>query len=147
MSDFKGVLIEDSRLQLTDEISFGVLCGAAQSNYQPYNAVSTSNSNVNFNINLTALSLLHSNRMANNPEYKYLLEDIESVKKAELDNYNSVNETNYKKELTETEAKNKARKEAREKAKASLGKNATNADLILDEAIELITDKMVLDKN
>ena len=89
---------------------------------------------------------MHSNRIANNPEYKYLLEDIESVKKAELDNYISVNETNYKKELTETEAKNKARKEAREKAKASLGKNAVNADLILDEAIELITDKMVLDK-
>ena len=40
----------------------------------------------------------------------------------------------------------KARKEAREIAKASLGKNAGNADLILDEAIELITDKMVLDK-
>ena len=27
MSDFKGVLIEDSRLQLTDEIKFGVMCG------------------------------------------------------------------------------------------------------------------------
>ena len=40
MSDFKGVLIEDSRLQLTDEIKFGVMCGAAQSNFQPYNAVS-----------------------------------------------------------------------------------------------------------
>jgi hypothetical protein len=68
------------------------------------------------------------------------------VKKAELDNYISVNEITYKKELTETENKNKARKEAREKAKASLGKNAANADLILDEAIELITDKMMLDK-
>ena len=50
MSDFKGVLIEDSRLQLTDEIKFGVMCGAAQSNFQPYNAVSVSNSNVNFNV-------------------------------------------------------------------------------------------------
>ena len=49
--------------------------------------------------------------------------------------------------MTETEAQNKARKEAREKAKASLGKNAGNADLILDEAIELLTDKMMLDKN
>jgi carboxyl-terminal processing protease len=114
----------------------------------PYDSINPDSyaKNVNFNNNLTALSSLHSNRMANNPEYKYLLEDIESVKKAELDNYISVNETTYKKELTETEAKNKARKEAREKAKASLGKNAANADLILDEAIELITDKMMLDK-
>jgi hypothetical protein len=83
--------------------------------------------------------------MATNAEYKYLLEDIESVKKAELDKYVSVNETTYKNELTETEAKNKARKDARQKAKESLGKNAVNADLILDEAMELIIDKMELD--
>jgi len=58
MSDFKGVLIEDSRLQLTDEIKFGVLCGSAQSNFQPYNSVSTSNTNVNFNINVGSENLV-----------------------------------------------------------------------------------------
>ena len=58
MSDFKGVLIEDSRLQLTDEIKFGVMCGASQSNFQPYNAVSTSNSNVNFNISVGSENLI-----------------------------------------------------------------------------------------
>lgn len=114
----------------------------------PYDSINQDSyaNNVNFSNNLNQVSLLHSNRMANNAEYKYLLEDIESVKKAELDNYISVNETTYKKELTETEAKNKARKDARQKAKESLGKNAANADLILDEAMELIIDKMVLDK-
>lgn len=52
MSDFKGVLIEDSRLQIKDEIQFGVMSGPAQSTYQPFQAVSISNSNLNFNINV-----------------------------------------------------------------------------------------------
>ena len=54
--------------------------------------------------------------------------------------------TSSTKRVKDRAARNKARKEAREKAKASLGKNAANADLILDEAMELIIDKMVLDK-
>lgn len=52
MSDFRGVLIEDSRLQIKDEIEFGVMSGAGQSTYQPFQAVSISNSNINFQINV-----------------------------------------------------------------------------------------------
>lgn len=94
-----------------------------------------------FNKNL--LQKKHTERMKVTVEYNYLLQDIEAVKKAEADNFVSVNETIYKKELAETEAKNKARKEAREKAKTAKGKNATNADLILDEAFEILLDSLV----
>ena len=58
MSDFKGILIEDSRLQLTDEVKFGVVTGPAQSTFQPYNAISVSNSNINFNINCPSESIV-----------------------------------------------------------------------------------------
>lgn len=85
----------------------------------------------------------HNERMKSNEEYNYLLQDLEAVKKADADQYISVNEIVYKRELAETEAKNKARKEAREKAKTAKGKNATNADLILDEAFEILLDSKV----
>lgn len=90
---------------------------------------------------LPEIAKLHKTRMTDNVEYKYLLEDIDAVKKAEMDEYITVNEELYKKELAETEAKNKARKEAREAAKA---KTNANADLILDEAHELIIDQITL---
>lgn len=85
----------------------------------------------------------HNERMKSNEEYNYLLQDLEAVKKADADQYISVNEIVYKKELAETEVKNKARKEAREKAKTAKGKNASNADLILDEAFEILLDSIV----
>jgi carboxyl-terminal processing protease len=91
--------------------------------------------------NIPWLTINHQKRMGNNLEYKYLLEDVKEVKKAEQDEYISVNEVKYKAELAETEAKNKIRKEAREKAKKENNKT-TNADLILDEAIELLTDQL-----
>jgi carboxyl-terminal processing protease len=93
---------------------------------------------------LNKLKQLHNARMLGNAEYVYLLEDIETVKKSEVKQFVSVNESLYKKELKENETKNKARKDAREKTKANQGKDASNADLILDEAKELIIDQMLL---
>ena len=50
MSDFNTVLIEDSRLQITDEITYGVISGASQSSYQPFTAQTASSSNVIWNV-------------------------------------------------------------------------------------------------
>jgi hypothetical protein len=50
MSDFNTVLIEDSRLQITDEITYGVVSGAAQSSYQSFVAQTASSSNVIWNV-------------------------------------------------------------------------------------------------
>ena len=60
MSDlnFKGILVEDSRLQLTDELKFAVICGAAQSTYSPISALSISNSAINFNVNCPSESIV-----------------------------------------------------------------------------------------
>jgi len=52
MSDFRGVLVEDSRLKIKETIDFAVMSGASQSTYQPFNAISISNSNINFQINV-----------------------------------------------------------------------------------------------
>jgi carboxyl-terminal processing protease len=93
---------------------------------------------------LNKLKQLHNARMLGNAEYVYLLEDIETVKKSDVKQYVSVNEAMYKKELKENETKNKARKDAREKTKANQGKDSSNADLILDEAKELIIDQILL---
>lgn len=109
----------------------------------PYDSIMPESFTKNNTISKTLpeIAKLHKTRMTNNVEYKYLLEDIDAVKKAEMDEYITVNEELYKKELAETEAKNKARKEAREAAKA---KTNANADLILDEAHELIIDQITL---
>lgn len=97
--------------------------------------------NKTISVNLPEIAKLHKIRMTDNAEHKYLLEDIDAVKKADMDEYITVNEEMYKKELAETEAKNKARKEAREAAKA---KTKSNADLILDEAHELLVDQITI---
>lgn len=109
----------------------------------PYDSIMPESFTKNKSIseNLTEIAKLHKTRMTDNAEYKYLLEDIDAVKKADMDEYITVNEEMYKKELAETEAKNKARKEAREAAKA---KTKSNADLILDEAHELLVDQITL---
>jgi hypothetical protein len=50
MSDFATVLIEDSRLQITDQVTYGVVAGAAQSTYQQFAATSASSSSLIFNV-------------------------------------------------------------------------------------------------
>jgi hypothetical protein len=53
MSSFKTVLIEDSRISsITSEEVFGVQSGPAQSTYQQFQAVSSSNSSVVFNVQI-----------------------------------------------------------------------------------------------
>jgi len=59
MSNFKTVLIEDSRIMdLTDELSFGVKSSASQSTYQQFSAISTSNNALNFNIQIPSESIV-----------------------------------------------------------------------------------------
>lgn len=89
---------------------------------------------------LDKIKLAHADRMKNNAEYNYLLDDIKEINKAQNKQYVTINEEQYKAELKETETKNKERKAAREKAKTERGKNAENADLILDESKELMAD-------
>lgn len=114
----------------------------------PYDSISPENYDKNIQIqsSLPVIIKKHQQRMVKDLEYAYLLEDIAEVKKAEQDKYISVNEEVYKKELADSEARNKSRKEAREKTKAAKGKDAKNADLILDESFELILDEMNLRK-
>lgn len=50
MSDFNTCLIEDSRLQITDEMTYGVVAGAAQSSYQSFVAQTASSSNIIWNV-------------------------------------------------------------------------------------------------
>lgn len=51
MSDFRTVLIEDSRIaDITATEVFGVQSSASQSTYQQFQAVSSSNSAITFNV-------------------------------------------------------------------------------------------------
>ena len=59
MSDFKTVLIEDSRIaDITASEVFGVQSGPAQSTYQQFQAVSTSNSSIVFNVQIPSENIV-----------------------------------------------------------------------------------------
>jgi hypothetical protein len=59
MSDFKTVLIEDSRIaDITATETFGVQSGASQSTYQQFQAVSTSNSSIVFNVQIPSENIV-----------------------------------------------------------------------------------------
>ena len=59
MSDFRTVLIEDSRIaDITDREVFGVQSGASQSTYQQFNAVSASNSSIVFNVQVPSENIV-----------------------------------------------------------------------------------------
>lgn len=59
MSDFKCVLIEDSRIaSITNEEVFGVQSSGSQSTYQQFQAVSASNSSVVFNVQVPSENIL-----------------------------------------------------------------------------------------
>jgi hypothetical protein len=59
MSDFRTVLIEDSRIaDITATEVFGVQSSAAQSTYQQFQAVSTSNSSIIFNVQIPSENIV-----------------------------------------------------------------------------------------
>lgn len=59
MTDFKTILLKDSRLaDITDNLTFGVQSGAANTTYQQFTAVSTSNSSVTFTIQIPSESIV-----------------------------------------------------------------------------------------
>jgi hypothetical protein len=59
MSDFRTVLIEDARIaDITATETFGVQSSAAQSTYQQFQAVSTSNSSIVFNIQVPSENIV-----------------------------------------------------------------------------------------
>lgn len=49
-SDFKKILINDSRLDVTDQVTFGVLKGGQSVSCVPYNSISQSPSTITFNV-------------------------------------------------------------------------------------------------
>jgi hypothetical protein len=59
MSDFRTVLIEDARIaDITSSEVFGVQSSAAQSTYQQFQAVSTSNSSIVFNVQVPSENIV-----------------------------------------------------------------------------------------
>ena len=59
MSDFRCVLIEDSRIaDITSTETFGVQSSASQSTYQQFQAVSTSNSSIVYNIQIPSENIV-----------------------------------------------------------------------------------------
>lgn len=79
----------------------------------------------------------HNQRMKTSPEYKYLLEDIQSMNAQEAKRYYTLNETLYKAELTKEETLKKEREQARKKDRKD---QKDQPDLILEEAEQVIAD-------
>lgn len=57
-ADFKTQLIKDSRLDVVDQLDFGVISGASSNTYQQFQAVSTSTSSIVFNVNVPSESVI-----------------------------------------------------------------------------------------
>lgn len=82
-------------------------------------------------------------RLKQNPEYQYLLEDIAEIEKGRKRQYVTLNEETYKADSKLGADRNKAREEARRKAKDAMGLKTDDTgktDLIMDEAGEILLD-------
>lgn len=76
----------------------------------------------------------HIQRMSGNKEYAYLQQDINFFKEHNEKLYQTLNEVEYKKQNDKIDADKKAREDERKARKA------TNPDLIMDEALEVMCD-------
>lgn len=76
----------------------------------------------------------HIQRMSGNKEYAYLQQDINFFKEHNEKLYQTLNEVEYKKQNDKIDADKKAREDERKARKA------TNPDLIMDEAMEVMCD-------
>ncbi|MES2778873.1 MAG: carboxy terminal-processing peptidase [Bacteroidota bacterium] len=89
------------------------------------------------------LKTAHDVRMKTSPEYKYLLEDIQDFKKAENEQYVTLNENTHKVELAERDVRKKQREEARKKDRKD---NKDTPDLILEESEQVMADLLQIPK-
>lgn len=76
----------------------------------------------------------HMQRMSGNKEYAYLQQDINFFKEHNEKLYQTLNEVEYKKQNDKIDADKKSREDERKARKA------TNPDLIMDEALEVMCD-------
>jgi carboxyl-terminal processing protease len=86
----------------------------------------------------------HEDRMKNNAEYNFLLEDVIGFRAFRLKEYATLNETKLKKEQDEQSAKNKAREEARKKLLGDTKNENEKYDLILKEGEQMVLDYLLL---
>ncbi|QKJ31994.1 carboxy terminal-processing peptidase [Mucilaginibacter mali] len=130
----------------------------------PYDMVPKSNYTKvgDFTTVLPQLTKLHDQRMANNPSYKYLLEDLAEFKKRDAEKSTTLNEAALKQEREADEQKTFERNNLKrvavglpslkkgETAKAAdrlmpSSKNKTDLDFLKVEAGQILTDYISLD--
>jgi carboxyl-terminal processing protease len=107
----------------------------------PWDQISSTGFTQTHNVDATRDKLVNKTqmRLQTNPEYKYLLEDIQYVQQEEQKKYMTLNEVRYK---ANTELQDKQKKQ-REEERKKVRKNSTQApDLILEEAEETIADML-----
>jgi hypothetical protein len=64
MNEFKPKLVLDSRINyVTDKIDISVVNSAAQSTYQPFRSVNSSNSSIKFNVNVSSENIAIDRRI------------------------------------------------------------------------------------
>ena len=106
----------------------------------------------NLTAHIQTLEKKHEVRMKASPEYNYLLEDIETLKKRESETSVPLNEVKLKKEREEREAQNLVRINMRRKntGLAPIKKGdpipKTDYDFVEDESLKVMADMMVLKK-
>lgn len=105
--------------------------------------VSFNKCNFNFKDNIQTLYARHKARIAKNPKFQYLIEDIEKLEKDREEKFLSLQEKKRKKKRDEAEIKKAARK--KEKDDEDENKlSIKNEDLIVMESAHILSDMILL---
>ncbi|MFN4082882.1 MAG: carboxy terminal-processing peptidase [Bacteroidia bacterium] len=139
-TQFKGVVPDVVFPSLYADRDFGE---DASKYALPYDEIKKQNYIPSGNISnvISTINKKHESRMKENAEYKYLLDDINDLKKSKSRTYKTLVADVYMQEINQAEETKKNRDAARKKLKEQ---TKEDADLILDEARQILLDFMVM---
>ncbi len=137
-TQFKGVVPDIEFPSIYSDKEFGEAASEFALPYDEIPAQSFYKLNLT-KTNLTVLKEKHDQRMLNSVGYKFLNEDIQSMKEMKDKKYITLNESKYKTELEIGENKKKDREAQKAKLKET---NPEDSNLILDESIQILLDNL-----
>ncbi|MFQ5771879.1 MAG: carboxy terminal-processing peptidase, partial [bacterium] len=147
----RGVIPDISYPSLFDEMDVGE---STQTFALPWDQIASANFNSTHNVSkyISTLRMKSKKRIVKNPEFRYLMEDIEQYKQRQERKYITLQEAKRKEEREKLEARRLARVNERRKAKGleplkkgdEIPRDEKTPDALLDEAAKVLTDLISL---
>jgi carboxyl-terminal processing protease len=147
----RGVIPDISYPSLYNEMDVGE---STRMHALPWDQIASANFNSTHNVSkyISTLRKKSKKRIAKNPEFRYLMEDIEQYKRKKEEKYISLQEAKRKQEREKLEAQRLARVNERRKAKGleplkkgdEIPRDENSPDALLDEAGNVLADLISL---